>query len=49
MFTLEQATKPKEVVDYSSTLPSTSTLDGVCDQRQAPARFTPGEDPVPIV
>ena len=27
----------------------TSALDGVGGQRQAPAAFTPGSDPVPIV
>ena len=27
----------------------TSALDGVGGQRHAPAAFTPGEDPVPIV
>ena len=35
---------------YSSTLPSTSALDGgVGGQRHAPGRFTPGKNPVPIV
>ena len=34
---------------YSSTLPSASALDGVGGQRQAPATFSPGKDPVPIV
>ena len=34
---------------YSSTLPSTSTLDGVGDQRHAQATLPPGKDPVPIV
>ena len=36
---------------YNSTLPSTSALDGVGDQRHATprhGRFTPGKDPVPI-
>jgi len=34
---------------YSSTLPSTSALDGVGGQRHTSSRFTPGKDPVPIV
>ena len=34
---------------YSSTLPSTSALDGVGWSTPRPGRFTPGKDPVPIV
>ena len=34
---------------YSSTLPSTSALDGGGWSTSHPGRFTPGEDPVPIV
>jgi hypothetical protein len=34
---------------YSSTLPSTSVLDGVGGATPRPGRFTPGKDPVPIV
>ena len=34
---------------YSSTLPSTSALDGGGRSAPRPGRFTPGKDPVPIV
>ena len=34
---------------YSSTLPSTSALDGGGGSAPRPGRFTPGKDPVPIV
>jgi len=34
---------------YSSTLPSTSALDGDGWSTPRPGRFTPGKDPVPIV
>ena len=34
---------------YGSTLPSTSALDGVGDQRHALAALVPEKDPVPIV
>ena len=34
---------------YSSTLPSTSALDGGGWSTPQPGRFTPGKDPVPIV
>ena len=34
---------------YSSTLPSTSALDGGWWSTPRPGRFTPGKDPVPIV
>ena len=34
---------------YSSTLPSTSVLDGGGWSAPRPGRFTPGKDPVPIV
>ena len=34
---------------YSSTLPSTSALDGGGWSTPRPGRFTPGKDPVPIV
>ena len=34
---------------YSSTLPSTSALDGVGGQPHAPVAFPPGKDPVLIV
>ena len=34
---------------YSSTLPSTSALDGVGGQHHAPAALSPGKDPVSIV
>ena len=34
---------------YSSTLPSTSALDGGGCSTSRPGRFTPGKDPVPIV
>ena len=34
---------------YSSTLPSTSALDGGGWSAPRPGRFTPGKDPVPIV
>ena len=34
---------------YSSTLPSTSALDGGGCSTPHPGRFTPGKDPVPIV
>ena len=34
---------------YSSTLPSTSELDGGGWSTQRPGRFTPGKDPVTIV
>ena len=34
---------------YSSTLPSTSALDGGGWSALRPGRFTPGKDPVPIV
>ena len=34
---------------YSSTLPSTSALDGGGWLTPRPGRFTPGKDPVPIV
>jgi hypothetical protein len=43
-FAVEQATKR-----YNSTLSATSAPDGVGGQRHAPSRFTPGNDPVPIV
>jgi hypothetical protein len=34
---------------YSSTLPSTSALDGGGWSTPRPGRFTPGKEPVPIV
>ena len=34
---------------HSSTLPSTSALDGGWWSTPRPGRFTPGKDPVPIV
>ena len=34
---------------YGSTLPSTSVLDGGGWSTSRPGRFTPGNDPVPIV
>ena len=34
---------------YSSTLPSTSALDGGGYSTPRPGRFTPGKDPVPTV
>ena len=34
---------------YSSTLPSTSAVDGGGWSTPRPGRFTPGKDPVPIV
>jgi hypothetical protein len=34
---------------YSSTLSSTSALDGAEWSTPRPCRFTPGKDPVPIV
>jgi len=34
---------------YSSTLPSTSALDGGEWSKPRPVRFTPGKDPVPIL
>ena len=34
---------------YSSTLSSTSALDGGVWSKPRPGRFTPGKDPVPIV
>jgi hypothetical protein len=34
---------------YSSTLSLTSAIDGMGGQRHAPGRFTPGNNPVPIV
>ena len=34
---------------YSSTLPSTSALDGGGWTTPRPGRFTPGKDPVPVV
>ena len=34
---------------YSSTLPSTSKLDGGGGSAPRPGRFTPWKDPVPIV
>jgi hypothetical protein len=34
---------------YSSTLPSASALDGGGWSTSRPGRFTPGNDPVPIV
>ena len=33
---------------YSSTLPSTSALDGVGDQRHAPAALSPGKTRYPL-
>ena len=49
-FTLEQATKDQRETDvYSSTLPSTSALDGGGWSRPRPGWFTPGKDRVPIV
>ena len=33
---------------YSSTLPSTSALDGVSGQRQAPAALPPGKTLYPV-
>ena len=40
---------PKGKQMYSSTLPSTSVLDGVGWSTPRPDRFTPGKGPVPIV
>ena len=40
---------PKGEQMYSSTLPSTSALDGGRWSMPRPGRFTPGKDPVPIV
>ena len=40
---------PEEKQMYSSTLPSTSALDGGGWSAPRPSRFTPGKDPVPIV
>jgi len=33
---------------YSSTLPSTSALDGVCGQRHSPAALPPGKTRYPL-
>ena len=40
---------PEKEQMYSSTLPSTSALDGGGWSTPLPGRFTPGKDPVPIV
>ena len=40
---------PEGEQTYSSTLPSTSALDGGGWSRPRPGRFNPGKDPVPIV
>ena len=49
-FTLEQATRgPEGEQMYSSTLPSTSALDGGGWSAPRPGRFTPGKDSVRIV
>jgi hypothetical protein len=40
---------PEGVQLYSSTLPSTSALDGGGWSTPRPDLFTPGKDPVPIV
>ena len=40
---------PEQEQMYSSTLPSTSALDGGGWSTPGPGRFTPGKDPVPIV
>ena len=40
---------PDEVCMYSCTLSLTSALDGGACLTSRPARFTPGNDPVPIV
>ena len=48
--TLEQAMKAQKGEQmYSSTLPSTSTLDGGGWSTPRPDRFTPSKDPVPVV
>jgi len=41
--------RPEEKYRYSSTLSSTSALDGVDGQREAPAALLLGIDSVPIV
>jgi hypothetical protein len=49
-FTLEQATKAQRgEYRYSTTLSLTSALDGGVWSTPRPGRFTPGNDPVPIV
>ena len=45
--TAREGTKGEEM--HSSTLPSTSALDGGGWSTPRPGRFTPGKDPVPIV
>jgi len=49
-FTLEQGTMAQRGEQMcSSTLPSTSALDGGGWSTPRPGRFTPGKDPVPMV
>ena len=40
---------PEREQMYSSTLPSTSALDGSAWSTPRPGHFIPGKDPVPIV
>jgi hypothetical protein len=47
-FTLEQSTKPRGGVEYSSTLSLTSALDWVGIQRHAPAALPPGKTRYPL-
>ena len=54
LFTLEVHPRtrhegPEEEQMYSSTLPSTSALDGDGWSAPGTGRFTPGKDPVPTV
>jgi len=48
-FTLEQVTKGQRGVEVSSTLSSTSAINGVGGQRHGPAALAPQIDPIPIV
>jgi len=47
--TIQQATKLRGTVDYSSTLYLTSALDGGGWSTPRPGTFTPWKDSVPIV
>ena len=40
---------PEGEQTYSSTLPSTSALDGGGWSTPRPGRFIPGKDPIPII
>jgi hypothetical protein len=48
-FTLEQAMKAQKGSRDITTLSLTSALDGVGWLTPRPGRFTPGNDPVPVV